>query len=72
MDGILESDENSGARPQFDKIVRNDFGQPKAGPQGETHGCVSQSLQARHLKTLVSHRLAGVFTFWLLLPFWQV
>ncbi|MFT5220191.1 MAG: hypothetical protein ACI87H_002331, partial [Gammaproteobacteria bacterium] len=32
---------------EFDKIVRNDFGRPKDGPQGETQGCVSQSLRGR-------------------------
>ena len=34
--GFVVSDENS----QFDKIVRNDFEQPKAGPKGGGHDCM--------------------------------
>ena len=37
-DAFVSQMQNCGAKPQFDKIVRNDFGQPKAGPEGARAG----------------------------------
>src|SRR6185437_6205235 len=59
--------ERCGRSLRFDKFVRNEFGQPKAGPgarRGEPHGWGEQSLAPRQRDADRSAPLWGVLRIW--------
>ena len=61
--GFWRIGSNSGVKPLFDKFVRNEFGQPKAGPEGVRAGiarAISPGVPAVNFCVVVVRRNGGL------------